>query len=414
MVSFRPYIMRALIALAVLACVQQESPPQDRTKEEEFLKKVQRINHAIDCLLNKDPELQAVGRKIILEAGLEAIPFLEQRLADQGYGEVYALLRELVRKDRPEERRYVDEKELPTDEEMEKELPKLQRDAVEKYVFTKYHEAWTLAKKGKYEQSLAMADAILVLEPRSRYADGIKRLRRYCDIRITQTTICEAKLIPSKTLAIAGEKIECVMRIRNVWKNPITIKFAEDGDGFAILDQSSRIPTMSGDVHEATKSEDVHFEKEIPIASGAQWEKTILLDTGTGLETSPDLRILTVQAWMQPRKVELGEISTTRRIVFEPATIKVLPRKHEKDLANPLEALGRYIDSGTDYDVFNMAMILEGEDREKGIELLIRVMQKANKAEGLAKLAHLLGFLTGEKLGVDPKKWLEWWEKRKK
>ena len=105
---------------------------------------------------------------------------------------------------------------------------------------------------------------------------------------------------------------------------------------------------------------------------------------------------------------------TMRRIVFEPATVKVLPRKYEKDLANPLEALGRYIDSGTDYDVFNMAMILEGEDKEKGIELLIRVMQKGNKAEGLAKLGHLLGFLTGEKLGVDPKKWMEWWEKRKK
>ncbi|MBI2899542.1 MAG: hypothetical protein HYY17_05115 [Planctomycetes bacterium] len=389
------------------------SVAQDKQAEEEFLKKVKRINLAIDWLLDADAELREAGRKVLREIGPDAIPFLEQRLADKGVGELYALLRELRSREGASENRWAEDKDLPTPEEMEKEAPKVAHDTIEKYVFSRYHDAWLLARKGNHEKAVEMVNALLTLEPRSKYADGLRTLRRYCDIRITQATICEAKAIPAKKAVVAGEKVEIVLRVRNVAKGPITISFGEEDAGFAVLDTSIRIPTPTGDVHEASRTDRERFEKEISIAAGAQWEHACLVDTGTGMETSADLRIFTVQPWAQPRKIDLPMGALCRRIVFEPATIKVVPRKYEKDIENPLAALGRYMDSGTINDVFVAALLLDGEDKEKGMDLLIRAMREAKNPEGRAFLGRLLGFMTGRKFGADPRAWTQWWESRK-
>ncbi len=404
--------MRSLFAILCLqALPAQDAPPPDKKAEEAYLKRVKRIQQAIDWLVDGDADLRAAGRKILREIGPEAIPFLERRLADRGMGEVYATLRELRTR---EGNFWVEEKDLPTAEQMDKDVPKLARDQVDKYVFVKYHEAWSLAKKGRYEKAVEIVQAVLVLEPRTAHSEGLRRLRRFCDIRITQTTMCEAQAIPAKTIAIAGEKVEVKLRLRNVSKQPILIAFPADGQGFAVVDYSIRVPMPKGDVHEASKSQEIRIEKEISIAVGAEWESSFPMDTGTALEEAQELRIVQVQAWMQPSRIDLGTIPTNRRIVFEPAVVKIVSRKYEKDLTNPLAALGRYMDGGTVNDVFVMALLLEKEDREKGIELLIGAMRHAESRVGQTFLATLLTFLTEQKLGPDPRAWRAWWEDHKK
>ncbi len=388
--------------------------PQDPKREEAYLKKVQRANQAIDWLLDSDEELRAAGRKTLLELGSDAVPFLEQKLTDKGVQEIYRILRELYQKESPPERRWLVESDLPKTEELEKEAPEVPQDHVDKYVYSKLYETYLLARKGNYQKAMDIAGAILTLEPKSPYGDQLRKLRRYCDIRITQTTLCEAKAIPAKGIAVAGEKVDVTLRIQNLLKSPVTLSFGEEGQGFAIVEYAIRIPTPKGDVHEMSKSDETRFDREIVIAPGGAWEHKFLVDTGTGLETGPDLQIYTVQPWMQPRKIDLGTAATARRIVFEPAVLKVVPKKYEKDLKDPLEALGRYMDKGTVNDVFVMAMVLEKDDREKGIELLIGALREAKRPEGRSFLCQLLTFVTEQKLGPDPRKWIDWWGSRSK
>ena len=104
----------------------------------------------------------------------------------------------------------------------------------------------------------------------------------------------------------------------------------------------------------------------------------------------------------------------TKRIIFEPAVIRVVSKKYEPDLEDPLAGLRRAIGSGTVNDVFVLAHLLEGEQKEPGIGLLIGQLSATKTEAGSAFLTQLLTFLTGKKLGPRREKWMEWWAGRKK
>ncbi len=381
----------------------QDPSPQD---------KVRRIEQAIDWLLESDPDLRSAGRKILLETGAEAIPYLEGRLSNRGLDRVYKVLRILHAKAGPGATKWVEEKDLPGEEELKKELPRVPKRQVDQYIFSKYYQAWTLAKSGNFQRAMNIADALLLLEPRSRYRQKIGDLRRYCDHRLTQETLCEARVVPSKTVAIRGEKLECLLQIRNRREKEIRFEFGTESRGFAIVNQSIRVPALRGDEHEYNQSRQLHFEREIPIAVDAQWEHTFLVDTGAELNLSEDLQIVTVQAWMLPRKIHLGDGGMTKRIIFEPAVIRVVAKKYEPDLADPLAGLRRAIQSGTVNDVFVLAHLLDGEQKETGIGLLIEQLSESKTSAGSAFLTQLLTFLTGENLGPRREKWVKWWKDR--
>jgi hypothetical protein len=375
--------------------------------------KVRRIEQAIDWLSESDSDLRQAGRKILLQAGPEAIPFLEGRITKKGLDAIYEVLQVLQARSGPESTRWVEEDELPREDDFKKALPKVPKRQVDQYIFSKYYEAWSHAKSGNFQRAISVADALLLLEPKSRYRQKIRELRRYCDHRLTQETLCEARIIPSKTVALRGEKLECLLQIRNRRQKEIQFNFGAEGQGFAIINQTVRVPALRGDEHQFNQSHQVHFENEIPIAVEAQWEHTFLVDTGSELNLSDDLQVITLQGWMLPQKIQLGAGSMTKRIIFEPAEIKVVSKKYEPDLADPLAGLRRAIDSGTVNDVFVLAHLLEGEQKEVGIGLLIEQLSTAKTTSGSTFLIQLLTFLTGEKIGPRAEKWVKWWKERK-
>ncbi|MDP6958129.1 MAG: hypothetical protein QF645_04880 [Planctomycetota bacterium] len=382
----------------------QDPDPQD---------KVRRIEQAIDWLSESDPDLRQAGRKILFESGPEAIPFLEGRITKKGLDAIYEVLQILQARSGPESTRWVEEEELPLEEDFKKALPKVPKRQVDQYIFSKYYEAWSHAKSGNFQRAISVADALLLLEPKSRYRQKIGELRRYCDHRLTQETLCKAQIIPSKRIAIRGEKLECLLQIQNRRQKEIQFNFGAGGQGFAVINQTVRVPALRGDEHQSNQSHQVRFENEIPIAVEAQWEHTFLVDTGSELNISEDLQVITLQGWMLPQKIKLGAGSMTKRIIFEPAEIMVVSKKYEPDLTDPLAGLRRAIDSGTVNDVFVLSHLLEGEQKEVGIGLLIEQLVTAKTTSGTTFLTQLLTFLTGEKLGSRGEKWVKWWNERK-
>ena len=110
----------------------------------------------------------------------------------------------------------------------------------------------------------------------------------------------------------------------------------------------------------------------------------------------------------EPAKISTDGVNITRRIQFEPAVVKVLPKKFERFLENPLSWLEKMIDTGDPQDVYVCSQLLDGPDKDKGAELLIKLLAKAQSLTGKTDVANILNGLTGMSFGNDPRRWESW------
>lgn len=399
--------MNILVILPLLLGLQTDPSQDGGTRKQE-----KRIRQAVEWLLDTDPELRAVGRKVLIEMGSKSIPYLEGRLTKSGVEEIYKVLKVLLGRVTPEENLWVEDLELPDTEELRKKAPPPLRKYIDRYIYSKYYQAFLLARRKNYRRAIKVVDALLLLEPKSRYHDQLQQLRRFCDQRLTQTTIIEAKIGLEKRIALVGDKVKCTLQLRNVRDRAISVGFNPQGRGFAVVSMKIRVPTARGDVHEFTRTQTVYFSNKVELAKDGLWEHEFLLDTGTGLEIAGDIEIYSIHAWMLPRRVSLGTGALVKRVVFQTATLWVVPRRYEKDLKDPLAGLARSMKSGTVNEVFVLAHLLEGKEKSEGIGMLISALRQAKTAAGRNFLCQLLTSLTGVKLGAMPRRWIAWWEKQ--
>ncbi len=400
----------AILALAVLL---QDPPPKD-----DGTAAGRQAQKALAWIRDGDPDLRELGRQALRRLGREAVPHIEARLKEQGALDLAVVLREIERAAPPEGARWVAPNELPSDEEASKNLPKLERGAAERYVQVRYYEALQAAKMGNFQKGYDMAGALLTLEPKAPAAEWVRKLRRFCDNMIMQTSLLEAKIVQKKLAYASDEAVELTVRLKNLHRKGITIKYdpaaGRPAAGRVFVEIETRTPEFDGSLTTHTRSDEIAVEPEIPIAVGAQWERSYTLGAPAPAEGVEQLRILVVNAWMVPDRIDAENLPITRRIQFEPAVVRVVPKRYERFAEKPLEALGRMIDTGTFEDVFICSLLLEGEPKDQGIELLIRAMQEAKNLYMRTRIGYLLTFMTDQRLGDDPKKWDEWNRSRSK
>ena len=247
--------MRAVLWLIPLLLVPQEADD-----------KQQRVRQALDWFGDKDAELSQSARTQLLALGKEAVPAIEKKLADQGALPLAQLLRDIDR-NAPSPEPYT----LPADED----LVKVDKEAADKYVRSKYSEAMAYARKNQFQKGFDMATGLLALEPRHAIGDRIKQLRRYCESMITQTSLVEAKLVQEKRAFVAGEPVPLTLRLKNLFKNAVTIRYegaeGRQPEGLAVIEIEAALTTLKGESTSATRHLEFAFEGEIPLASGAQW-----------------------------------------------------------------------------------------------------------------------------------------------
>lgn len=400
--------------MAVLLAAQEVSPPSD-----EASRRAEKARQALDWLEDADPELRALGRERLRRMGMEALPFLEARLAEKGAGDLGRVLRDILEEARGEEFRAVRLEDLEPPEESPKGNPPPDRAGVERYVRSKYAEAYRLVQRKQYQRAYDLAGALLVLEPRSGSAEAIRKLRRYCDMMILQTSLLEAKVVQERAAYAVGERVDLRLRLRNLHRQEVRIVF-EPGPlsrpeaGRAIVQIEVRVPQERGDVTTVTAGDQLDLEAEIPIATGAQWERSFVLDTSVGREYAECFHVYVVHVWTIPDRIESGGIRMTRRIQFEPAVVKMVPSRYAPYLEDPLGAFLKAVESRTSrpQDVFVAALLLEGQDKEKGMARLVELMKGAERAMGRIWIGHLLGFMTDQKFGDDWRQWEKWLEAR--
>lgn len=383
--------------------------------DEESAKKAEKIALAVGWVVNPDADVREMGRKTLVELGRDAIPAIERKLAEKQALDLVQVLRIIDRTPGAADA-WVAEKELrdiEADEQYKKEAERLPKDSLDKLLYVKYQEAMAHVRHKNYQRAFDMANGLIALDPRSTHLDDYKRLRRHCENMITQTTLIEAKILQPKVWFVEGEAVELSVRMKNLWKAPVTLSWEkgtekEPGGGLLLLDVDVTLKDMAGASMSDQRHQDLRFEEEVPIGPGAQWEKKFVLDTSTAVEDTKQIRTVTVGGWTQPAKVQTDGVNITRRIQFEPAVVRILPKRFEKFLDNPLHWLGKMIDDGDPQQIYVCSQLLEGDDKDKGAEKLINLLAKSNTLTSKTYAANILTALTGVSLGNDPRRWESW------
>ena len=123
-------------------------------------------------------------------------------------------------------------------------------------------------------------------------------------------------------------------------------------------------------------------------------------------------------------KIDRGpQAEVQKRIIFEPATVRLVPEKHMHLAEDPVGKLGKAMDAGSVNEVFICAMLLPDDKKPQGVEFLVAALEKthsnlkkagekgASKEEmehlkvGMSVISNILTSMTGEKFGVDPAQW---------
>ncbi len=88
--------------------------------------------------LDADAELRAIGRRRLVDLGRAAVPAIEELLREKGVLDLVEALREIERRGVPDPYAFTREAPEPGPP---KEVPRLEKDAVDRYVHAKYLEA---------------------------------------------------------------------------------------------------------------------------------------------------------------------------------------------------------------------------------------------------------------------------------
>ena len=406
-------LLKALAALVAATFLVQDPVPDDRAE---------RIRMAFQLLSDSDPELREAARKELLSWGREVVPKLEELLKAKGALEIYRIVREIeLGKSGPMS-------EIPgpllSHEEFLRRIGKPDGTAPDAYVRARMADVYKHFKERQFQRAFDVVNALLVLEPKSRYAADLQRMRRTCDNMVTQSSMVRSRVMAPHAAA-AGSKVEFMLRMENQWKGGIDIHFDKEiARPIVVVEITVERMDPNGSSTKATRVEEFPIDREIPIAMGAYWELPITLDTNGEFSDDQDyIRLYTVGAWMPVVKIDRGPgAEAQKRIFFEPATVRLVPTKHLHLAEDPLGKLGKAMDAGSVNEVFIAAMILTEEQKPAGVELLVAALEKAHanlkkarekraaKEEehlkgGMAIIANILTALTGEKLGDNPVQW---------
>lgn len=409
--------MRMLLVLGGLLLMQE--PPADEAAK----KLAERAERAAGWLTDADADLRGMGRKEVRALGSAALPALEKLLADKGLLELAGAWRD-VAGPAGGGAKFVAEAdldELPPEDPAHREIQKVDRTLIDKYLRAKYAEALGFVRKKSYQKAYDLAGALLVLEPRAAVADSVRKLRRHCDAMILQTTLLEAKLLHGKPAYVIGDPVELSLRLKNIFRSGLTVSFGKGLEGqllpkgVVIVEVETTIREFYAHSQTWTRSQEVHVDNEIPVAPGAQWERSFGLDADAEIADQEHVREIVVNAWTQPAGIAIEGRDAGRRIQFESAFLRLVPRKYAHLLEDPLGQLGKSIEGGRPaQETYICSRLLDGPDRDAGARRLIDALEKTENPKYKTSLSWILKGLTGQTLGEDPKAWREWLEAKGK
>ena len=357
------------------------------------------VLQALRLLLSPDPKDQDRGEAILKRMGPGAAPQLRYwiRKVESEVDRVRVFL----------------EKHAGTP----KGAPRASRITLDEHFHRKLLEARELGRAGDHQRALAIAEAILLLDPSSPHAWELRRLARRSRERIVFTEVLEPSLETERLVYEVGEETQAVFRLINHRDSDAVIDIQKGVLGE--VDVSVTICHIDG----SQKREQTRLRLKAPedvqrivLAPRKSWEKRIPVDLNAELPLSGAVGRVQIggrfrpSSWRIDGDAEQGNLA----LLLSECEFWIVPPGESRHSENPLEKLAVAVLFKKVEPFFIGGQLgvwaAEGDAyfNEKLLATLIETLGDLEE-ERLKLAVRFLGELTGEDHGADAGKWQAWW-----
>ena len=382
------------------------------TPPEEAAKRAERIRGAIRRLNSPSEFLRAEAEKFLVQAGDEAVPFLEAEVAKmrEKITPLVAVL-ELIRAKKPI---------LAGESEHDS------KENIEKYFREKFAAAKEALEGGNPRLARAMTDAMLVLEPNLPFKREIQAFRVRCEEQVVRAEILACRLEPQSLVAAQGETIKIDLVVTNVSNGAVTVHPAAATGTFGVLRRDVTELSYDGRMNMYGKPlPKLALAESFTLEQGKRWVKPILVDTNVFAQGKGVHVVLELSGTLRPGAVETGGQSLSRYMVVPPVSIRIVPKDYVALAEKPDEELERASNEAIAiardpkgehpkdaYErLFHCALFASDVNPDRAISVLIRTLNRVDKAGERVAIAALRR-ITGRDFTGEAQEWIDWWYSR--
>lgn len=225
----------------------------------------------------------------------------------------------------------------------------------------------------------------------------------------------DAKVLVPPGIRTFGEVLPVDFKIRNPLGDPVQLLPAPEGFLLELDWTVERWLPLNG--HDRVQrhryfrlSQGFYLEADQEFYEYAELPLEVEGDQGALWVVQVDARLRCNGAGFEDRLLPVHEIE------FQAARFLVLPGGWEQFQDQPLKHLERVLampSEQVDRHVLVCVALLEGDDRYRGLEMLLDGLREAPNDRRALSITQSLQWLTGMKLGSLPGDWLRWAEQRK-
>ncbi|HLG41978.1 MAG TPA: hypothetical protein VI643_01340, partial [Planctomycetota bacterium] len=362
------------------------------------------------------------ARRALAEFGQKVKPLLVERLRQLKALEVYHFIEEVERNEMipvgsAPELEGIDPA-LKWYATIPKQLQPQSRKSADQYLLGKLYDAFRAAVRGEYDYSERILGAIQTLDPAWRDRE-VGELLRHVQSKIVEGRVLRPTATPAKPVVKLGDPIEVELKIANPFETSLTL--GQNGVVKPVIHVQATAAFLhfSGEEEGAKYPELAPFPEKLVLDPGQAWTQTVKLPTAS--EHNPALmRVYTIYFATSDIRIETKVGAMARKIHFPTVTVKVVPAKYEKYLADPLQSLaetmkGEGVDGGLVEEVFICLLLLpDGEQLWRGVARMMANFEKATESVCGTYLIPMLTRVTANRPGVTKDAWLKWWAEKKK
>jgi hypothetical protein len=357
------------------------------------------VLQAIRLLLSSDPKDEARGERALKRMGPAIIPEL----------------RYWIRKARNETDRV--EIVLSDIEGAPPGSLSSERMSASELFHRKLVESRDLERKGEARRAVAIAEAILLLDPESPHAWEIRRLARRARERLVAEEVLEPILDVEKLVHEVGEKPRITFSITNHENRPARIRL--DKGVLGTMDTVVTRQFIDGSARREETKLRIQVPEEVDqilIGPGLTWEHPVEL---TGTEDWPRQGMVArvqVAGRFRPTRWTVEAKDENLSLPMPRVELWVVPAGQSAGCDRPLEKLtaALFFENLEPFFVGGQLSVWAGEEdpyfNEKTIETLIGTLEELDPRRlGLAN--QLLNQATGQRFPADATRWKAWWAK---
>lgn len=273
------------------------------------------------------------------------------------------------------------------------------------YFWEQYQKSRELAKQGKFQDALKLAQAILVLEPALEFQDEIKIFMEDCKVHSSKDLEIKSEMRFSQEYYSFGEEVVLELHLVNPQLNDIML-FASKNHGI-VADITQIDYFMEGNQKSETNRKILPWGEEIKLRSGER--KIFTLRIPNNSPSLPVYRVWQIKASIPLCRLAKEQIYSYPKIFFGEREVPSLPSAFSHLLKNPWNSCSWAISLGYDKHLFYASFFLNQKEKKELIPRLIAIL---NYPGNIAVVSFQILKRWTKQNFASRSEWESWWQAR--